>query len=763
MNKLTTKINTLYFSTLLILAISLLIVWKNVFVPFVYDSEQTKADLLLSPYAPIFEHLLGEGKMEELQALVTNMMLLKDGDSEQPLILELNLILEDGRRITQVNGSEESIFKNDTSLFSPLNLELLGRLEIKYNDHLYNRIIDDSNTAIWVAVGVLGVLFFVGQALLRWFIHPLSYLSNHLAGIDSVDVKDIPHINRRLSTEVANVWHASEIMFARIRQREREIKAEHEIAQNALQMKLEAEDANKAKSQFLANMSHELRTPLNAIIGYSELMEDDLLENGQESMVPDIKKIQTSGRHLLSLINDILDLSKVEAGKMDVFLESFSIRDVVKEIVSTIDPLILKGGNQFHLEMPNIDITMHSDITKLKQNLINLLSNASKFTSNGLITLSVKRFTGDNDRFIDFSVSDTGIGMDKDHLEKLFQPFSQADVSTTRKYGGTGLGLTITQKFCHMLGGSILVRSEPKMGSTFTLRLPLNSEKKKAVSGIEGYKLRINTINPEMLRFDLNQSKPDDRRQRISTVLVIDDDISVLDVMNSVLSKDGFNVVTASSGEKGMQLAAELLPDTIILDVIMPGFGGWDVLVHLRAEPLTACIPVIMTSLEDEKAATQAMGVPFFVRKPIDKQTILRNVKTCVRKQGAASVLVIENQIEIRRLFRSVFEEQGWRVYEAADAETGVKLAIEQFPKLIITDMKFPDKDGGELIEELKSNEKTTHIPIIVASSFDVDAPELREFHDNIVGFFQKGSYSIEKLVNEIDTILKKQLEQNIK
>ncbi|MDH5547395.1 MAG: response regulator [Gammaproteobacteria bacterium] len=763
MNKLTTKINSLYFGTLFFLLISLIIGWVAIFIPFVHESEQTKADLLMTPYVPIFEQFLDEKRYDELNILFQKLMLLKDERYGTPFILKLAMKLDDGKTFTQVNNDRRSIFKNSTPIFSPSTFELTGTLEMTYNDFLYKKIIRNSELTIFSAISICVLLMVIGQRALRQFLRPLSVLSNFLAGTESMDIKNMPGIGINASTEIINVWHATEIMLARIRQREKELNAEHEVAQNALRLKLEAEDANKAKSQFLANMSHELRTPLNAIIGYSELMEDDLVESGNQELLPDLRKIRDSGLHLLSLINDILDLSKIEAGRMDIYIEEISITDMCQTILATIEPLAQKNNNHLITLLPPEGTKINTDVTKLKQSILNLLSNAAKFTQDGEIGFEVRIFEDEEPKQLQVTISDSGIGMTSEQLEKLFLPFTQADISTTRKYGGTGLGLAITQKFCQMLGGDIRVNSTVNQGSTFEMRLPLYDDKRQFSVAQSDTHLRINSIDPERLRFALEQPAvdKDERRSKVSTVLVIDDDVSTLDLLTTILSKDGFKVLTATSGEEGLEIASNEYPDVILLDVIMPGFGGWDVLVHLRSDPTLSSIPIIMMSYEDEKAASTAMGVPYFSLKPLDRDTILGYVKSCVRKQKEASVLIIDSHKEVRKLYRSVFEDQGWRVYESADAISGFEMARRHYPKLIITDVILPDLSGQDAIRQFKSDESTKHIPIIVVTMLEMDAPETEGLEPLIAGYFKRGSYSIEKLVMQIDGILKEQVQRS--
>jgi PAS domain S-box-containing protein len=324
-----------------------------------------------------------------------------------------------------------------------------------------------------------------------------------------------------------------------------------------------AESANLAKSQFLANMSHELRTPLNAIIGYSEILREEAEELDYTDFLSDLRKIHTAGKHLLSLINDVLDLAKIEAGKMPPYLEFFDVSTVIHDAVSTIDPLIEKNANTLHVQAADQVGTMYSDITKVRQSLLNLLSNACKFTKEGPITLTVTRETGADKEWLCFQVRDTGIGMSPEQIRRLFQPFLQADASTTRQYGGTGLGLTITQHFCHMLGGTITVESALGEGSTFTMRLPAAALHDQET---------LETVQPPCTPQPCTAVRSTVTATPL--ILVIDDDPEARDLLERVLAKEGFQVVTATTGEEGLHLARTLHPTAITLDILMAGMTG---------------------------------------------------------------------------------------------------------------------------------------------------------------------------------------------
>ena len=360
----------------------------------------------------------------------------------------------------------------------------------------------------------------------------------------------------------------------------------HEIQDKSQQLEL----ASQHKSQFLANMSHELRTPLNAIIGYSEMLQEDAAELEAEQFVPDLKKIHASGQHLLELINAVLDLSKIEAGKMDLYLESFNVASLVSGVTEVIQPLVQKNSNRLEVKCAENAGTMHADLTKVRQSLFNLLSNSCKFTDNGTVTLSVEREQPAGGDWMVFRVHDTGIGMTPEQMGRLFQEFSQADASTTRNYGGTGLGLALSRRLCQMMGGDITVESEPGRGSTFTLRLPAEVKDPAGVVAPAEPAARVRPHTEDAL------------------VLVVDDDAAVRDTMERFLTREGYAVVTASGGREALRLARELRPVAITLDVMMPDLDGWTVLSALKGDPELADIPVILVSIVDEKKRGYSLG-----------------------------------------------------------------------------------------------------------------------------------------------------------
>jgi signal transduction histidine kinase/CheY-like chemotaxis protein len=394
---------------------------------------------------------------------------------------------------------------------------------------------------------------------------------------------------------------------------ETEITHRKQTQEELLSAKRTAEDANRAKSAFLANMSHELRTPLNAIIGYSEIIEEEIADTGQFRNVQDVKKIQSAGKHLLALINDVLDLSKIEAGKMGLHLESFDVAQMIEEMVSTFQPAVSKNSNQLELDLSENLGMMTADITKVRQILFNLVSNACKFTDHGTISLHATPTVIGGRQWIQFRVTDTGIGITRDQLQNLFQEFAQADVSIARKYGGTGLGLAISHRFAQLMQGDISVESEPGMGSVFTVRLPV--------------KVSAEISEAQTPLPDQDAAAAPESKSHEDTILVIDDDPAVRDLMSRYLIKSGLQPVTAADGEEGLKLAKQIRPRIITLDVVMPGTDGWGILGRLKADPELAGIPVIMVTIVDNEVRGMKLGASSYVVKPVDRDLLAELIK----------------------------------------------------------------------------------------------------------------------------------------
>jgi signal transduction histidine kinase/CheY-like chemotaxis protein len=441
--------------------------------------------------------------------------------------------------------------------------------------------------------------------------------------------------------------HANDELKTRTLELEGEIIHRKEMQEELLNAKHAAEDANRAKSAFLANMSHELRTPLNAIIGYSEMLEEETHELGKVENVKDLQKIQGAGKHLLSLINDVLDLSKIEAGKMGLHLETFDISQMIQEMVTTLQPAISKNSNTIHVHLADGVGRMRADITKVRQILFNLLSNASKFTDHGTISVDVDRSTVEGQDWIGFRVTDTGIGITAKQKGNLFQEFTQADVSIARKYGGTGLGLAISYRYVQLMRGNISVESEPGEGSIFTVHLPakVTTEMTEATQ-------------PERTSDVLPASS--EMKSNLDTILVIDDDSVVRDLMSRFLTRLGFHVVAAASGAEGLRLAKRINPLVVTLDVIMPDCDGWAVLNKLKADPELAKIPVIMVTVVDNETMGFDLGASNYLIKPVDRDRLA----VLIEKYRAARPSPVTETITLSTSHRDASpkkESGGWK------------------------------------------------------------------------------------------------------
>lgn len=500
----------------------------------------------------------------------------------------------------------------------------------------------------------------------------------------------------------------------------------------------ELADANRAKSTFLANMSHELRTPLNAILGYSELLEEVAEElKIEEEIGPDIKKIHSSGKHLLAIINDILDLSKIEAGKMEFFSQNCNLKSLADEVSQTVQPIINKNSNKLKVNLEKDLGSISADVTRLRQVLFNLLSNACKFTEKGEITFTIMRKTVNQADWINFTISDTGIGMNTSQVEKLFKSFSQVHSSNIQKYGGTGLGLAITKRICEMMGGDIFVESKPGEGSTFSVHLPA---------------LMPKAATPEKILKTLGKHKKESEESnseiKENIILVIDDDPMIHNQMKRAFEKEDYKIVCASDGEEGLTLARKLHPTLITLDVLMPGMDGWTVLTKLKADPEVANIPVFVISMVDEENKGFTLGASEYLTKPIDRTRLHILMKKYRWDSGSA--LVVEDDEGTRKLLCSMLEEYGLNIQEAENGKIALERVQEKSPGVIFLDLMMPEMDGFEFIEELKKNPEHRPIPIVVVTSKDLTSADRLRLNGGIAKLIEKKSFAHEDLLTEI-------------
>ncbi|RYH14633.1 MAG: response regulator [Alphaproteobacteria bacterium] len=485
----------------------------------------------------------------------------------------------------------------------------------------------------------------------------------------------------------------------------RRVEEELEAARDA------ADDANRAKSQFIANMSHELRTPLSAVIGYAEMLEEDAADvPGAEVMQGDLHKIAANAKHLLSLINDVLDLSKIEAGRMEVQTEDFDAAALLREVAATVEGLVGKKGNTLVVEVADNLGDMHSDSVKLRQCLFNLVGNAAKFTEAGTVTLAASRSRdAEGQDWLEFRVADTGIGMTKEQIGRLFHRFAQADSSTTRRFGGTGLGLAITKAFATMLGGDIGLESEPGHGSTFTMRLPSD----------------LRRMRPEADPADTDIGVPADAGSaEAGLVLVIDDDPASLDLISRFLRREGFAVRCAPDGRSGIAMARDLHPNAVLLDVMMPQMDGWSVLSALKAEPELADIPVIMVTFVEERGLAYSLGAADYLTKPVQWQRLKRVLE---RYRSTATALLLEADPAQRAELRRLLEAEGWAVEEATDAaDIRRRMAAgDAAPGLLLMEVRPHAAEGFALINALRGDAAWSAVPVIALAEGGLAEPEL--------------------------------------
>ena len=580
-------------------------------------------------------------------------------------------------------------------------------------------------------LGYLSVLMWLGQvrvadaafllALTRMlFLFGASFF--FLMGVSNLQQKRqrIRQLEAEESNKIAELTRLTEVL----RERTDELASAN----------LRIQESDRLKSQFLANMSHELRTPMNSIIGFSEILVERLDGKVEGKHLSFLRHILASGQHLLGIINDILDLSKIEAGKMEIFPERFDVRQVIESVCHVMRGMSRAQPNLV-IETPDDLPQIETDLAKFKQILFNLLSNAIKFSPpERAVTIRARHMRGTGDEgVITVSVRDEGIGIDpKDH-DVIFEEFRQVDGTVKREFGGTGLGLALVKKFVELQGGTVRVDSAPGSGSTFSFTLPVTM-KAAVVSRAQAAPV-----------LEESGSRPTER------VLVVEDDAHAYELISAALATAGYTSVRARHGEEAIRLAREARPVAITLDLVLPGLDGWEVLKRLKNDKATRDIPVVIISMIENRELGVALGADDYMVKPVDRERMLERIaKLTSGRTSRTRLLLIDDDKAVHALLEEELTSLGYTIESAFSGESGVRAARAVTPDLIILDLMMPGMSGFEVAGALKEDASTCNIPIVVLTSKEISADDRRELQSKVTMFVQKGTSAREQLVREI-------------
>lgn len=629
------------------------------------------------------------------------------------------------------------------SIFVPLVGAILGVLILAVSAGSLVACLTMASVPAWPALGISAALVCGGlaalaagrilsRAIAKTVVAPVELL------LDQLDPADSDRFNWRAgrALDAAQISADMKLLKRRIREVTRhssKVLAELDRARD------EACQQNLAKSQFLANMSHELRTPLNAILGYAMILHEDASEEKNISVVADLDRIQQAGRNLLALINDVLDLAKIETGRTSIDKVAFDVASLARSVAASAGADEALNGNRFDLAIDDHIGIMVGDADKLRQCLSNLLSNAFKFTRDGHVSLAVSTHDHAGSSWIDFAIRDTGIGIKRDDVEAIFDPFQQADGRAARRFGGSGLGLALARRLARMMGGDCTVESIPDAGSTFRLTLPLGGPAHAGSVEVSAAPLPVSTFV--------------ETANANHTALVVDDDEAAVDLMQRWLLRMGYNVVTTTSSATALDLAREHRPDFILLDALLPNRSGYDLLEELRGDPAISHIPTILITVDDDRARGLKAGATEYLHKPITEGQ-LRQVLDLYRLPATGDILVIDDDDASADLIARSVAQVGFTARRAVDGLQGLAMANATRPDAIVLDLLMPELGGFDVIERLSASSRLRQIPLIVVSGCDLTIGEHRKLAAAGHQFFAKAAATPRQIAQSLKELV---------